>query len=287
MDCRRAARSASGASGIMSDDRVAARLEDRERDQRHAHEHHHEADDPAHEDGEHATTSTGTALRLPPAYRAAGLASKSQSHSSPRAAYCTFFEMPSVSYCVHRKMRRRLLPDHLLDLRVDPLALGLVHARARLVDELVEALHPRVPLADPAARLGVVERVQHGVGVEDRVVAPGAVVAVGGLALGLEELVPRRARIPHARGGPDADLGQHLADRLEDRPELDVGAVQRDVHPVRVAGLGQQLLGLLRIVRDRASPRGRTRRPAAAPSVATCVPSPAISFWMMACLSMA
>ena len=44
------------------------------------------------------------------------------------------------------------------------------------------------------------------------------------------------------------DLGQHLADGLEDRPVRDAGAVQRDVHAVRKARLGEQLLGLLGIV---------------------------------------
>ena len=49
MAWRSTARSASGASGIMSDDRVAAHLEDGERHERHAREHHDEADDPAHD----------------------------------------------------------------------------------------------------------------------------------------------------------------------------------------------------------------------------------------------
>src|SRR3989441_1022269 len=143
---------------------------------------------------------------------------------------------------------RRLLADEVLDLRVDPLAARLIHRRARLVDELVESFHARVVLADPAARLGVEQRVEHGVGIEHRVVAPGAVGGVGGLALGLEELVPGRARVPHPGVGPEADLGEHLGDRLEDGAELDEGAVGGDVHAVRIAGRGQQLLGLLGIV---------------------------------------
>ena len=56
-------------------DRVAAHLEDRERDERHAHEHHHEADDPAHEHGEHVDRLTGARARRLRAYLAAGLAS--------------------------------------------------------------------------------------------------------------------------------------------------------------------------------------------------------------------
>src|SRR5881296_1135939 len=60
-----------------------------------------------------------------------------------------------------------------------------VDRRRLLADQLVQPLDPRVVLADPAARLRVEERVEHGVGVEDRVVAPRAVGAVGGLALGL------------------------------------------------------------------------------------------------------
>src|SRR3989442_404350 len=115
--------------------------------------------------------------------------------------------------------RRRLLTDQLLDLRVRPLAGRLVERRAAFVDQLVQPLDPRVVLADPAARLRVEERVEHGVGVEDRVVAPRAVGAVGGLALGLQKLVPRRARVPHPRVRADADLGQHLGERLEDRPD--------------------------------------------------------------------
>src|SRR2546430_12702265 len=105
----------------------------------------------------------------------------------PRATlfpYTTFF----------RSDRRRLLTDQLLDLRVRPLAGRLVERRAAFVDQLVQPLDPRVVLADPAARLRVEERVEHGVGVEDRVVAPRAVGAVGGLALGLQKLVPRQAR---------------------------------------------------------------------------------------------
>src|SRR5437773_4308868 len=147
--------------------------------------------------------------------------------------------------------RRRLLADQLLDLRVRPLAGRLVQRRAALVDQLVQPLDPRVVLADPAARLRVEERVEHGVGVEDRVVAPRAVGAVGGLALGLQKLVPRRARVPHPRVRADADLGQHLGERLEDRPELDERAVQRDVDAVGITGLGQQLFGLLGIERER------------------------------------
>src|SRR3989441_3094453 len=147
--------------------------------------------------------------------------------------------------------RRRLLTDQLLDLRVRPLAGRLVERRAAFVDQLVEPLDPRVVLADPAARLRVEERVEHGVGVEDRVVAPRAVGAVGGLALGLQKLVPRRARVPHPRVRADADLGQHLGERLEDRPELDERAVQRDVDAVGITGLGQQLFGLLGIERER------------------------------------
>src|SRR5437870_6283577 len=147
--------------------------------------------------------------------------------------------------------RRRLLADQLLDLRVRPLAGRLVQRRAALVDQLVEPLDPRVVLADPAARLRVEERVEHGVGVEDRVVAPRAVGAVGGLALGLQKLVPRRARVPHPRVRADADFGQHLGERLEDRPELDERAVQRDVDAAGITGLGQQLFGLLGIERER------------------------------------
>src|SRR5438093_3681760 len=147
--------------------------------------------------------------------------------------------------------RRRLLADQLLDLRVRPLAGRLVQRRAALVDQLVQPLDPRVVLADPAARLRVEERVEHGVGVEDGVVAPRAVGAVGGLALGLQKLVPRRARVPHPRVRADADLGQHLGERLEDRPELDERAVQRDVDAAGITGLGQQLFGLLGIERER------------------------------------
>src|SRR5947199_2212835 len=93
--------------------------------------------------------------------------------------------------------RRRLLADQLLDLRVRPLAGRLVQRRAALVDQLVQPLDPRVVLADPAARLRVEERVEHGVGVEDRVVAPRAVGAVGGLALYLQNLFPLLARVHH------------------------------------------------------------------------------------------
>src|SRR5262245_14679641 len=132
---------------------------------------------------------------------------------------------------------RRVLLDEPLDLGVGPLPPGLVDRRAALVDQLVEAFDPRVPLADPAARLRVVERVKDGVGVEDRVVAPAPVLAVGGLALALEELVPGRTGVPHLGGRTDTHLGQHLADRLEDRPERHERAVQRDVDAVGIAGL--------------------------------------------------
>src|SRR5262245_27082037 len=101
---------------------------------------------------------------------------------------------------------RCLLADELLDLRVGALPLGLIDRRAPLVDEAIEALHARVPLADPASGLRVIERMEDGVGVEDGVVAPVAVVAVGGLAFGLEELVPGRTRIPHLGRGADAHL---------------------------------------------------------------------------------
>src|SRR5207245_10475726 len=60
--------------------------------------------------------------------------------------------------------RGRLFADHGLDSRVDLLAPGLVDGRAALVDELVETLDPRIVLADPAAALGVIERVQPRVG---------------------------------------------------------------------------------------------------------------------------
>ena len=80
-------------------DRIAAHLEDGEGHERHAREHHQEANDPAHDETQH-----GLGRRVPLPSYLAGLASKSQSHSSPRAAYCTFFEMASVSYWVHRKM---------------------------------------------------------------------------------------------------------------------------------------------------------------------------------------
>src|SRR5437867_7004462 len=110
--------------------------------------------------------------------------------------------------------RRRFIADHLLDLGVGPPALLLVERRPPLVDQLVEAFHARVPLADPAADLAVEQRVQHGIGVEDRVVAPGDVDAVRGLAVRLVELVPGRARVPQARVRSDADLGQHLRHRL-------------------------------------------------------------------------
>ena len=56
-------------------DRVAAHLEDRERDQRHAREHDHQADEPAHHDAQHGERLTGSRTRLLPGYRAAGLAS--------------------------------------------------------------------------------------------------------------------------------------------------------------------------------------------------------------------
>src|SRR6266540_818552 len=144
--------------------------------------------------------------------------------------------------------RGRLFADDPLDLHVGPLTLGLVDARTGLVDELVETLDARVVLADPAAGLGVIERVQHRVGVKDRVVAPVAVLAVGRLALRLEELVPRRTRVPHLHGGAEPDLGEHLAERLEVRAPVHRGAVQRDVDAVRIARLREQLLGLLGIV---------------------------------------
>src|SRR6266571_7724510 len=75
--------------------------------------------------------------------------------------------------------RRRLFPDHPLDLRVDPLALRLIEARAGLVDELVEPLDARVLLAEPRHHL-----------LEHRLLVDGV---VRGLARGL--LVERRA--PH------------------------------------------------------------------------------------------
>src|SRR5438132_10690249 len=99
---------------------------------------------------------------------------------------------------------RRFLLDQLLDLRIDLPAPRLVQDGSRLVDHRIEALDARVPLADPAARLRVVERVQDRIGVEDRVVAPAAVGAVGRLALTLEELVVGRTRVPDLRGGADA-----------------------------------------------------------------------------------
>src|SRR5436309_2069278 len=131
------------------------------------------------------------------------------------------------------------------------LALGLGVEEPEPLVAAGGVLDARVVLADPAARLRVEERVEHGVGVEDRVVAPRAVGAVGGLALGLQKLVPRRSRVPHPRVRADADLGQHLGERLEDRPELDERAVQRDVDAAGITGLGQQLFGLLGIERER------------------------------------
>src|SRR5207249_5578960 len=96
---------------------------------------------------------------------------------------------------------RRLFLDELLDLRIDLPPPRLVQDRARLVDHRIEALDPGVPLADPAAGLGVIQRVEDRVSVEDGVVAPAAVEPVGRLALALEELVPRRARVPDLGGG--------------------------------------------------------------------------------------
>src|SRR5262245_14596290 len=64
--------------------------------------------------------------------------------------------------------RRGLFSDQPLDLRVRPLALRLIDGRPSLVDEPVQTLDAGVVLAHPAARLGVIERVEHGVGVEHR-----------------------------------------------------------------------------------------------------------------------
>src|SRR5207244_5633989 len=136
-----------------------------------------------------------------------------------------------------------------LYLRVDPIPLSLVYARTALVDELGEALDPCIVLADPAAGLGVIERMQHGVGVEDRVITPIAVLSVRRLALGLEELIPGRAWVPHLHRRAKSDLGEHLAEGLEVRAPVYRGAVQRDVDAIRITGLGQQFLGFLGIVR--------------------------------------
>ncbi len=154
MDSRSTARSDSGASGIMSatGSPLTWRIANVTRDT--PTQHHHEADDPANEQGQHGAPARG---RRRPANRAAGFASKSQSHSSGRAAYCDLLRDAEGVVLGPQEDAGRLLADHLLDLRVDALALGLVHARARLVDELVQPLHARVPLAVPAARLGVVE----------------------------------------------------------------------------------------------------------------------------------
>src|SRR5262249_58669889 len=105
----------------------------------------------------------------------------------------------------------------------------LIEGRAPLVDESVEALHASIVFADPATGLGVIERMQHGVSVEDRIVPPAAVLRLGGLALGLEKLVPRGARVPHLYGRPDTGLREHLPERLEVRAPVDQGTVHRDV----------------------------------------------------------
>ncbi len=115
-------------------------------------------------------------------------------------------------------------------------------------------------LADPAAGLRVVERVQHRVGIEDRVVPPAAVLAVGRLALGLEELVPRGAGVPHLHRRAEPDLGEHLPERLEVRTPVHRGAVQRDVDPVRIAPLRQELPGFLLVVRVRLHRRIESER---------------------------
>src|SRR5918995_4932456 len=97
---------------------------------------------------------------------------------------------------MEEEQARRLFLDELLNLRVGPLARVRIDGRARLIDQLVESLDPRVVLAHPAAGLRVIEGVQDRIGVEDRVVAPGAVIPMRRLAVGLEELVPRRSRVP-------------------------------------------------------------------------------------------
>jgi hypothetical protein len=97
----------------------------------------------------------------------------------------------------------------------------------------------------------VIEGVEESVGVEHGIVPPAEVHPVRGLAVRLEELVPGRTRIPHLGGGPDTHFREHLADRLEDRAKLHGRAVEGHVHSAGVAGLGEELLGLLRVVRVR------------------------------------
>ena len=88
-------------------DRVAARVEDREGDQRDARCRRRRSG------ARRRTRNADTApppLEPPQLLRLGRRRARATRRGAPRTA--TFFEMPSVSYCVHRKMRRRLLADH-------------------------------------------------------------------------------------------------------------------------------------------------------------------------------
>ena len=84
--------------------RVAARVKDREGDERDADADDHQTEEPPDQErGQRGSSSAPGGLGGPlesPHVNHFGFAAKSQSHSSGRASYATFREMPSVSFCV-------------------------------------------------------------------------------------------------------------------------------------------------------------------------------------------
>src|ERR671931_392169 len=71
-----------------------------------------------------------------------------------------------------------------------------VEGRASGVDQVVESWDTCIPLANPAAWFRMVQGMENSIRVKRRVIAPGAVKAIGRLAFGLEKLVPCRPWLP-------------------------------------------------------------------------------------------
>ena len=217
-----------------------------------------------------------------------GLASKSQSHSSPRAAYSTFLrDGQGVVLSEQEDARAPRRGSSAGSARRSACA-APGRRGAPLVDQLVEAFDARVVLADPAPGLGVVERVQHGVGVEDGVVAPGA---VGRRAWPC----PRSGRTC-SRPDPGPTSGRSCAVR----PRSASGAMASNCGrkstdalctvmstPFGNPAWASSSLAFFGIVRDRAGPPRRSRTLAAVRPWPPADRGPPISFWMMACLSIA
>src|SRR5919198_1373798 len=88
-----------------------------------------------------------------------------------------------------------------------------------VLNQVLESWDTCIPLANPAAWFRMVQGMENSIRVKRRVIAPGAVKAIGRLAFGLEKLVPCRPWLPELEVRAQPHFAEHFGHGLGDLAE--------------------------------------------------------------------